>query len=340
MKSLIVHIGPYKTGSTAIQKVLAASRRNLESASILYPTSKKAQPLEAHHSLARFMRTGPGPGISLVYGPDELAATLGSTRADFVVLSSEGFSNPSFPASKVAALAALAQVSGFSMTVVAFIRPQAEMMNSWYVQDVKDFRRPGPFAEFAAADNAWLEHTPRFKAWTTHPSVRFVAVPFNDEAKGASIAALMLRASGIPEEQVERARLRPAKRVNENPGAMTVAGLRYVMQHHPWTRELEPAQRRRARDMSFVHARRRGWFDDPFTGVDADHATRIAARFAADNEAFAQRHWHRSWDDVFAADLARRWVSNEIDPDTADADVRDELATYAKTFVAAGKRRG
>src|SRR6188472_2595513 len=110
MKDLIVHVGPCKTGSTAIQKVLAASRRGLESASILYPTSRKTQPLEAHHSLARFMRTGPGPGISLVFGPDELAATLSSTRADHVVLSSEGFSNPSLAGSKVAELAALAQV--------------------------------------------------------------------------------------------------------------------------------------------------------------------------------------------------------------------------------------
>ena len=80
MKTLIVHIGPYKTGSTAIQKVLAASRRSLESAGILYPTSRKTLPLEAHHSLARFMRTGPGPGISLVYGPDELAATFEPPR--------------------------------------------------------------------------------------------------------------------------------------------------------------------------------------------------------------------------------------------------------------------
>src|SRR6188768_3521371 len=256
MKSLIVHIGPYKTGSTAIQKVLAASRRSLESAAILYPTSRKTKPLEAHHSLARFMRTGPGPGISLVYGPDELAATLRSTRAEYVVLSSEGFSNPSLGASNVAALAALAQVSGFSMTVVAFIRPQAEMMNSWYVQDVKDLRRPGPFAEFAAADNAWLEHNRRFSAWSTQPLVRFVAVPFNDEAKGVRIAELMLRAGGVPDEQVERARLRPAKRVNENPGYMTVAGLRYLMKHHPWTRELDHSRLRRARDASFVEARR------------------------------------------------------------------------------------
>src|SRR6476619_6716741 len=138
MKSLIVHIGPYKTGSTAIQRVLAASRSGLESAGILYPTSRQTLPLEAHHSLARFLRTGPGPGITLVYGPDELATTLSATRADYVVLSSEGFSNPSLPATKVAGLAALAQSHGFAMTAVAFIRPQAEMMNSWYVQDVKD----------------------------------------------------------------------------------------------------------------------------------------------------------------------------------------------------------
>jgi hypothetical protein len=339
MKSLIVHIGPYKTGSTAIQRVLSAGRRGLESAAILYPTSRKTKPLEAHHSLARFMRTGPGSGISVYYGPDELAATLSSTRADYVVLSSEGFSNPSLAAANVATLAALAQVSGFSMTAVAFIRPQAEMMNSWYVQEVKDLRRPGPFTEFAAADNAWLEHTGRFRAWSTQPLVRFVAVPFNDEAKGERIAELMLRAGGVPDEQVERARLKPAKRVNENPGYMTVAGLRYLMKHHPWTRDLDPPRVRRARDASFVEARRRGWFAQPFTGVDADDAVRIGARFAADNEAFAQHHWQRSWNDMFAADSARRWVSNEVDPDAAPAETIDELAAYANTFVAACRWR-
>ena len=347
MKNLIVHIGPYKTGSTAIQRVLAAGRRDLESASILYPTSRKTLPLEAHHSLARFLRTGPGPGISLVFGPDELAATLRSTKADHVVLSSEGFSNPSLAASKVATLAELAQQQGFSMTAVAFIRPQAEMMNSWYVQDVKDLRRPGSFAEFAAADNAWLEHTRRFTAWSSQPLVRFVAVPFNGEARGARIAELMLRAGGVPDEQVARARLKPAEVVNENPGYLTVAGLRYLMQHHPWTRELEGPRLREARESSFVEARGRGWFAQPFTGVDADQAERIAARFAADNEAFAEQHWQRSWHDVFASDAARRWVSNEIDPDRAAADVVDELATYANTFVEAvpgmpksGRERG
>jgi hypothetical protein len=339
MKSLIVHIGPYKTGSTAIQRVLAAGRRRLESAGILYPTSRKTMPLEAHHSLARFLRTGPRPGISVVYGPDELATTLRSTKADYVVLSSEGFSNPSFPAAKVAGLAALAQEHAFSMTAVAFIRPQAEMMNSWYVQDVKDLRRPGPFAEFAAADNAWLEHSSRFSAWSTQPLVRFVAVPFNGEAKGARIAELMLRAGGVPADQVKRARLKPAELVNENPGCMTVAGLRYLMRHHPWTRELDPPQLRRARDSSFVEARGRGWFAQPFIGVDADSAGHIAGRFAADNEAFAQQHWQRSWVDVFAEDAARRWVSNEVDPDTAPAEVVDDLAAFAKSFVAASGRR-
>lgn len=335
MKSLIVHIGPYKTGSTAIQRVLAAGRRGLESAAILYPTSRKTEPLEAHHSLARFVRTGPGPGISLVYGPDELASTLSSTRADYVVLSSEGFSNPSLAGTKVAALASLAHEHGFSTTAVAFIRPQAEMMNSWYVQEVKDFRRLGPFAEFAEADNSWLEHNLRFSAWSTQPLVRFVAVPFNGEAKGSRIAELMLRAGGVPDEQVRRARLKPAGLVNENPGRLTVAGLRYLMKHHPWTLELDPPLRRRARDASFTEARARGWFAQPFIGVDADCAARVAARFAADNEAFAQQHWQRSWNDVFADDATRRWVSNEVDPDAAPAEVIEELAAYANTFVTA-----
>jgi signal recognition particle subunit SRP54 len=36
---------------------------------------------------------------------------------------------------------------------------------------------------------------------------------------------------------------------------------------------------------------------------------------------------------VFAADAARRWVSNEVDLDAASEEVVDDLAAYAKTFV-------
>lgn len=335
MKNLIVHIGPYKTGSTAIQRVLAAGRPGLESAGIVYPTSRKTLPLEAHHSLARFLRTGASPSTPVVYGLDELTETLRSTSADHVVLSSESFSNPAFPANMVTTLATLAEVNDFAVTIVAFIRPQAEMMNSWYVQDVKDLSRTGSFAEFAAEDNEWLAHTGRFSVWSMSSLTRFVAVPFNGEAKGAYIAELMLRAGGVPNEQVERAHLAPAELTNENPGCMTVAGLRYLMKHHPWTRELESKRARQARDASFLGARARGWFAEPFTGVDAGAAARIAERFAADNETFAQEHWQRSWDDVFADSAARRWVSNEIDPDAASADVVEELDAYASMFVAA-----
>ena len=147
----------------------------------------------------------------------------------------------------------------------------------------------------------------------------------------------MLRAGGVPDEQVARARLKPAKRVNENPGCMTVAGLRYLMKHHPWTRELDLPRRRRARDASFVEARRRGWFAQPFIGVDADHAERIAARYADDNESFAQLHWQRSWDEVFADDVARRWVSNEVDPDAAP---RTSSTTWPRTRTNSSPRPG
>jgi hypothetical protein len=169
--------------------------------------------------------------------------------------------------------------------------------------------------------------------------VRFVAVPFNREAKGPRIAELMLHAGGVPEELTARAHLRPARQVNENPGSMTVAGLRYLMKMHDWTRELDPQRLRRAREVSLAAARRRGWFAEPFVGIDAGMAARIADRFAADNEAFAQQHWQQSWEDVFAAGRTRSWVSNEIDPGTAPADVVEDLAAFADSFVAACKSR-
>jgi hypothetical protein len=149
----------------------------------------------------------------------------------------------------------------------------------------------------------------------------------------------MLRAGGVPEEQVVRARLQPARRVNENPGRMSVAGLRHLMQQHAWTRDLDVQLRRRAREVSLRAAQRRGWFAEPFVGLDDDMAVAIAERFAGDNDTFAQAHWQRSWDDVFGADAGRRWVPNEIDPAAAPPDVIEELGAFADTFVAACKKR-
>src|SRR4051794_23293209 len=89
--AVLVHIGMHKTGTTAIQTLLAARRAELKAYGIAYPG-----PRGDHHSQARALTqlpVGPG-GVDKAPPPEawvELAAAVTEDRAR-VVLSSEFFS--------------------------------------------------------------------------------------------------------------------------------------------------------------------------------------------------------------------------------------------------------
>jgi hypothetical protein len=89
---VLLHVGPFKTGTTAIQTLLSGARDNLEAHGVTYPGSRHTHHAEARALLPRPARwkNGSGPAFPLD-GWERLVETVGQLPGR-VVLSSEYFS--------------------------------------------------------------------------------------------------------------------------------------------------------------------------------------------------------------------------------------------------------
>src|SRR5262245_44821842 len=134
-----LHIGAPKTGSTAIQRFLTASRETLAARGCLYPQA--ACRARGHPDLAFLARGGyPHWATPQERDLDALVADLRneieSSPQPNIVLSSENF----YLLCPAEGAAALMRRIGFApdrITVVAYLRRQDEAAMSWYNQAVK-----------------------------------------------------------------------------------------------------------------------------------------------------------------------------------------------------------
>ncbi|HEX5455291.1 MAG TPA: hypothetical protein VFX06_15995 [Stellaceae bacterium] len=125
-KRLLIHIGPHKTGSTAIQHALLENSEQLKDHGVVYP--QVGFRYYGHHQL-----------VSLLARPDngslsEIADQLREMDEETVVLSSENFSSCS-----LAELQHLAELlSSFSrIEVVVYLRSFLELLYPWWQELVK-----------------------------------------------------------------------------------------------------------------------------------------------------------------------------------------------------------
>ena len=336
MRRCIVHIGIHKTGSTAIQRTLGLNRANLERTGILFPEvpGKEGLP-RGHHGLAAALNPdskGEQSNFDLPY----LTRTLRATEAEFVVLSSENLSRPGISAERIAELTAAIARCAFEVTVVAFVRPQAGLLNSTYLQRVQTFHFDASFDDHLThvIDAPLYRIDGRLAGWTAQSNVRFVAVPYTGEVIGPQIAETLLAAGGVPRHQISAAGLGPSENANISIGAVAVAAFRAVRRLHPEISANPKRARIQAHAMAL--AQERGWMEEKFVGFDQGGANMVRDKFADGNEVFAARYMERSWHETFAAEYAKTWIRNEIDPGgispTLNAEFRDfahQVAAYS-----------
>lgn len=132
---LIFHIGHHKTGSTAIQKVLAAGGLRIEGKRILYPCQGNHNYLYRHvHAWLDGGRIAPGtpdrPGLAAI------GRSIAETDCDYVVLSGEEFEGAD-PAGlkKVIETFFAPHVGDYS--VLCYVRPHAARTLSNFAEQTK-----------------------------------------------------------------------------------------------------------------------------------------------------------------------------------------------------------
>jgi hypothetical protein len=161
---IILHIGVYKTGTTAVQSFLARNRSALTERGILYPESFTR--FDAHHPLPWALGVGhldKDPSVR----PDEVVRAIlqeaESAGADTVILSSEEFINLE-AAERLPKLKRL--FDGHAVEILVYLRRQDSLLLSTYGQHVRMYsiRFSGTISDFLLKHSNFLI---KYNYWQT-----------------------------------------------------------------------------------------------------------------------------------------------------------------------------
>lgn len=126
---IIIHIGPHKTGTTAVQKCLFEGRECLSREAICYPDLGVIQ--YGHHGLAELLRTRAYREAKSVFA--DMARLAASQNAEAIILSSEDFSALRFDD-----IVELQRIVGENEVEIAYSqRHPLRQVYSWWQEEVK-----------------------------------------------------------------------------------------------------------------------------------------------------------------------------------------------------------
>lgn len=219
MRTLYIHIGAHKTGTTSIQHTLAHSAETLAESDLRYPEICWFH--YAQHRLAFAMKGMEDPDKGDVPELEAelsvLAEAVSASSGDLIISSEELFSAP---ADQVRRLADFCKAQNLQGRIVAFIRRQDTLFASMYNQEAKHpgngfFRPVGQFTKAPTTLLADLDLLGCLRAWADAFGREQITVHRYEvgDAMGLFCDAIGHRAEDV---------LKPGKRVNRSVSAATL----------------------------------------------------------------------------------------------------------------------
>ena len=281
-RTLLAHIGVPKAGSTSIQNLLLTRVRALARCGIQVPrTGSQGGIVGEHNALA----AGFGNASS---GPDHwprLAQEIRRSRANRFVISAEHLSgrNRWRCAERLLELSAREDLE---VEVVGYVRPQWQILEAAYAQQVKAGRTRETFEAYVArrlgARDSRLDYNDVFAPYREAFGGRVRVYPLEHGRPAEGLLGHFVDVLGAP--AVDRIPLRGLPSANVRPGAKAVEAMRLARA------AADPASRR---PLGWT-GRRVPWLsalledDRPFTGFTASAACAVMARFASANARFVR----------------------------------------------------
>ena len=167
MKEITLHIGMHKTGSSAIQQMMADRRDELLQEGILYPESGTVPDLHGQHELAWSIRGK--RGVSTLSSWDDLKHEIARSQAERVVISSEDFDGMTSDQ-----ISQVRQMIG-PAHVLMYIRDKEAYIASAFSQFVKRGKWAGTRRAFRKRVDAKPDFDEVARMWRVHFDVEVVS---------------------------------------------------------------------------------------------------------------------------------------------------------------------
>jgi hypothetical protein len=299
-RTLFIHAGPPKTGSTAIQQFLRDNAEGLARLGFYWPRAGTERCSHNHVDLA-YAFARPPRASPLVA---ELAAEL--RDADWpaqVLISAEHFAVRIADPAYFARLAAHCQKLGYRPHIIAYLRSQPAAINSLYTQLVKNWRPVPLLSEFISEqlDSPRFDYSRMFAAVVASSEAQLTLRPYDRQTLARGLVGDFLETLGIA--STSTAGFTGPRTINTSPGPRTVAAFlqlkSMVMAENP----APDRTRMRALTRPLIMASGQlGWNQESFHGIDAAAHAAIVDHFAQSNDAVTRGTWGRPWRDIFGAE--------------------------------------
>ena len=333
-RTCYIHVGPHKTGTSAIQWFLQENRAELLKHDFFVPESVARH--GAHHALVRRL-CGQEMADPQQPAADKFIRALMETKAKAIVISSEALEGLLIMPDYATIFFNRIKQLDLQPKLVLFPRNQPQWINSSYSSGVQTFRRASDsFQDFVLAVTQRLRGKllPWVELAESH-GAELIARPFTRETLVRGVVPEFLRAIGIDSSQFRGADIRQ----NEAAGPFTVALARGVTRSICGSgKRLKWLQAIRCKSELARYLKKNGLADSGYCGLTTALARKIEATYRRDNDAFAQRVWGASWEKIFAADVGREFAPNDFDLREPDESTQRLLARAMRDMTAVAEK--
>lgn len=135
-RTCFLHIGTHKTGTTSLQTFLSENEQSLQLNGIYIPKTGRPSPGTGHHNIA--WELNDDPRFSRSFGTlSDLIMELRSLESRAVCITSEDFEYLHGRLDSLSRLFSDLSSIGYDITVIVYLRPQGEYIESLYAELVK-----------------------------------------------------------------------------------------------------------------------------------------------------------------------------------------------------------
>ena len=324
-RTLYLHVGPPKTGSTSIQVFIRDNAATFHLHGLYRPTTGTERLSHVHRGLVDAFKSTTKPTPLL----DDLASELEQRGLpERVFVSSELFAARLLNRDYIDNLKSFCRRLGYRLHVIAYIRPQVPLFNSLFTQHVKKWRDVISVEKFLEREIQSDRHNYQllFLPLQDDPEVSLTIRPFN---RATLASGLFSDISNIICPMVRRDDLVEPRFSNVSPGPRTVAAmLRIRKRITAELPELDPERMSALTPPLVQIAGGLGWNGDKFGGMTTAQQNAVAQHFAASNEILARRVWSKTWNEIFTDAENAAPPYNFFTPSEATPQQRREFRDY------------